>query len=397
VNLYDVLRAHGHKVFLDQVTMAAGDSLISSIEEGLDRSRAGVLVWSSKAADSAWVRREYAVLESRADDPDFHFVPVRLDSEKLPSFAATRIFLDFSAYPDGPNGGELLRLLHAIVGVPLSDEALHFATAQDEIAARANNLIRTAIRNGSPKRLQELFEAGGLPWRASAALGCAAAEGLTKLGENEAALHMLARVEQQFPRAIRPRQLRALALARRAGDDDLETAQNILGELYEQGERDPETLGIYARTWMDRYAKSGNIAHLRRSRDLYGEAFDGAQDDYYTGINAAAKSVLLGAPEDLEKGRAFAERVEKIVGREPVAGDYWRTATIGEMLLMQRDFAGAGRLYAAAVAGATEERASHESSWKQACRLMEKLQPGASERALVREAFSHLPDCPPTA
>jgi hypothetical protein len=60
-------------------------------------------------------------------------------------------------------------------------------------------------------------------------------------------------------------------LVRRGKGNDLDNAQEILGELYEQGERDPETLGIYGRTWMDRYATSGDISDLRNSRDLYAD------------------------------------------------------------------------------------------------------------------------------
>jgi len=37
-------------------------------------------------------------------------------------------------------------------------------------------------------------------------------------------------------------------------------AQEILGTLYQQHERDLETLGIYARTWMDRYTRSQDVA-----------------------------------------------------------------------------------------------------------------------------------------
>jgi hypothetical protein len=66
-----------------------------------------------------------------------------------------------------------------------------------------------------------------------------------------------------FPMAIRPKQLHALALARRGEGDDLMKAQEILGSLYELGERDPETLGIYARAWMDRYEKSGDVEDLK--------------------------------------------------------------------------------------------------------------------------------------
>jgi hypothetical protein len=51
-------------------------------------------------------------------------------------------------------------------------------------------------------------------------------------------------------------------------------------------------------------------------------------------------------------------------------------------------------LYEAAVAMARKEIASHLSTWKQACRLMEKLNPSNEERSLVRQVFTGtLPDC----
>jgi hypothetical protein len=393
LNLYDVLRQHGHQVFLDQVVLKAGDRLIKGLQAALESSQAGVLVWSTATADSDWVQREYETLETLATDrPGFQFVPVRLDAGRLPTFARNRIFLDFSAYPDGPNGGELLRLLHALVGQPLSPEAARLAQEEDDRARDAGNQIGAAIRNKDPRRIQELFEGNGPAWSTSSALGCKAAQGLTELGDNERALALLTRLEEQFPRAIRPKQLRALALARRGQDNDLAAAQEILGTLYEQRERDPETLGIYARTWMDRFARSGDVSDLEQSRALYAQAFDAAPDDYYTGINAAAKSVFLGTAEDLAKAEQYAERVQAIVGTEIVADDYWKTATVAEVFLMRRKYADAARMYVAAVSMARAKVANHQSSWTQAYRLMEKLQPAAAERALVRAAFAHLPD-----
>ncbi len=393
LNLYDVLRQQGFQVFMDQVVLAGGDELIRVLEDGLERSRAGVLVWSSATADSDWVRREYQTLERQATErKGFSFVPVRLDGSILPAFAANRVFLDFSAYPDGPNGGELLRLLHAITGRPLSPEAARFADEQDLLAKRQADEIGAAIRNKDPALLLELFAKGGLPWETSAALGCKAAEGLIKLGRNDDGIKMLQELEGRFPNAIRPRQLQALALARRGAEGDLRQAQRILGALYEAGERDPETLGIYGRTWMDRFAISRESSDLEQSRDLYAEAFERATDDYYTGINAATKSLFLGTPEDLAKSAAYAARVQEIVGTEPRPGDYWMTATIGEVFLLKKQYEDAARLYKAAVAMARAETASHQSTWTQACRLMEKLGPTEAERAAVRAAFAHLPD-----
>ena len=299
LNLYDVLCQQGYKVFIDQCVLIAGDPLLVRLQEALGASQAGILIWSKATADSKWVAREYSTLENQVDSkPGFCFVPIVLDSSGLPPILATRLYLDFSSYPDGPNGGELLRLLHAIVEKPLSEEAAQFAMEQDEAAQTAAVQINAAIRNGRPDRLVQLAKEGGLPWDTTPALACKAAEGLTKLKKNDEAIALLDSVRKRFPRATRPKQLYALALARRGSGADLDDAQDILGELYAQDQRDPETLGIYGRTWMDRYAKSEDIADLRQSRNLYAEAFERAPDDYYTGINAAAKSVLLGSPED---------------------------------------------------------------------------------------------------
>lgn len=394
LNLYDVLRELGHKVFLDQCVIKIGDPLIKVLQSALSTSQAGVLIWSNATRDSEWVEREYEVMEKLASEKrGFQFVPVKLDMSKLPPFAERRIFLDFSSYPDGPNGGELLRLLHAVVGEPLSEEATHFANEQDEASMVASARITAAVKNKYHERLVELFEAGGLSWMTTSALGCKAAEGLTKLDHNDEAIRILEELERRFPKAVRPKQLLALALARRGRDNDLMKAQEILGELYALGERDPETLGIYARTWMDRHVKSGDVNDLRQSRDYYAEAFEAAQDDYYTGINAAAKSVLLESDEDLRRAARYAEQVQEIVGITAHREDYWKTATAAEALLIQKKYEEAGRLYEAAVSSARSETGSHKSMWKQACRLMEKLHPTSEEQALIRQPFKHLPDC----
>lgn len=400
VNLYDVLRRYGHKVFLDQCALTAGDELITRLEEALRASQSGVLIWSDATRDSAWVRKEYQVMERHATrSKAFRFVPLKLDQSELPDFADNRIFLDFNGYPDGPNGGELLRLLYAVVGQPLSDAAAHFALELDEASRKAAAQIAAATRNGRPEQLVDLAQNGALPWRVSAVLGAKTAEALTKLGANDAAIALLDDLQREFPRAIRPRQLKALALTRifrkdpDASQQLLADAQMILGELYETGERDPETLGIYGSTWMERYRRSRELSDLKQSRDYYAEAFAVARDDYYTGINAAAKSVLLGTEEDLSRASVFAGEVQKIVGPEPRKGDYWLTATVAEVLLIQKRYEEAARVYDAAVSGARQEIDSHRSTWTQACNLMAKLQPTPEERALVRRVFEHLPDC----
>jgi tetratricopeptide (TPR) repeat protein len=221
-------------------------------------------------------------------------------------------------------------------------------------------------------------------WQTSPLLFCEAADALIALKKEEAALELLDRTEQLFPRSLRPRQLRGLALARLK---KWKEARQILGELYEAGEKDPETVGIYARTWMDRYDETGEIPSLRRSRDLYAEAFNSAPKDYYTGINAASKSVFLGEQEEAYK---YAAKVEGLVGTAIKPGDYWITATVAEVKLIRRNFEVAGDIYAAAVAMTPDERGTHESTWLQAKRLMERLNPTQAQRDAVADAFKHL-------
>ena len=164
--------------------------------------------------------------------------------------------------------------------------------------------------------------------------------------------------------------------------------KNLLGELYELGERDPETMGIYARTWMDSSLATGNLLHLRRSRDLYAEAFNASPSSDYAGINVAAKGVFL-REQDTAKG--FAQRVRAIVGDQAVAGDFWRTATVAQVQLIQGKFAEAAGQYLAAVAMSLGRTDDHRSSLTQANRLLEHLGATSEEIALVRKAFAHLP------
>jgi tetratricopeptide (TPR) repeat protein len=393
LHLYDVLTELGYKVFLDQYVLKPGDELITVLEDALEKSQAGVLIWSNATKDSDWVRKEYNTLERMStDNKDFRFVPVIIEPSKLPPFAANKIFVDFSEYPDGPNGGDLLRLLHAIVGVPLSNEAVHFANDQDELSKEQVVKVNAAIKNGNADKLIQLSQQDILPWKTSSALGCRAANGLIKMKKYDEAITLLDNLEKQFKKAVRPKQLKALALARRGKDGDLDSAMEMLGELHENNHLDPETMGIYGRTWMDRYEKTKDTSDLLQSRDLYAEGFEKAPDDYYTGINAAAKSVFVGTADDLKKAADYAARVQLITGTDAVANDYWRTATIAEVLLIQKKYKEAGEMYAKAVAMARMEKGSHESSWLQARRLMDKLKPTDEERSYIRQAFAHLPE-----
>jgi len=60
------------------------------------------------------------------------------------------------------------------------------------------------------------------------------------------------------------------------------------------------------------------------------------------------------------------------------------------VFLLMKKYEDAARLYKSAVAMARAEIANHQSTWTQARRLMEKLDPLPEERASIRSAFAHL-------
>jgi hypothetical protein len=306
----------------------------------------------------------------------------------LPFWASQRIYIDFSEDREGPRGLGLLKLLYGILGKPLPEGAVHLATKIDEEVQHALASIRAAAKIGNCERLLELARLDSQAWTTSALLGSQVAESLIKIRCYDDALTVLTDLEKHFPQAIRPQQLKGLALAKKG---DWKKAQIVLGELEAAGEQDPETLGIFARTWMDRYQESKDPKHLACSRDLYARAFKNAPGDYYTGINAASKSVLM---DELPAAREYAEKVEQIVGNKKVDGDYWMTATVAEVQLIKQNYGKAAELYQAAVNMAPEEIGSHESTWLQAKRLMEVLAPSQSEYDQVAKAFKHLPPSP---
>jgi patatin-related protein len=387
VNLCDALRNRGHRLFLDRRAVSEPDRVAA-----LSRSQAGLIVWSSSDRDAAPMRQAFDAMSARARGGAFRFVVARPVAAALPAFAAGATVVDCFLYPDGPSGGEALRLLLALVGQPLAAAAETAATEQD-VAARAF-IAHMKDARGSAERLQALLADDG-PWETAAALGCAVAYRLVGLRKYDAALQVIEKVAERFPHAHRPKQVRALALARRGKPTDLGAAQQTLQTLYDLEDRDPETVGIYARTFMDDYNATGNAASLRKSRDLYAEAYGLAPDSYYTGINAAAKSLFLQTEEDLALGRRYAAAVQREIGTEAIPKDYWQSATVAEAHLILGNYEMAATVYKQAVDMEPDDTGSHDSTWKQASRLMAVLRVDREVRARIRAAFKNPPAAPP--
>ena len=297
-----------------------------------------------------------------------------------------KIYVEFPDVRVGPTGLPLLRLMWSVIGKPLADEAVRFGVELDKETKAARNEIKAASSVGNAERLVHLAATQTDAWCSTPALRAEVAECLIKLERHDQALAVLATAEANFPDALRPKQLKGLALARAGRTDD---AQLILGALEAAGSRDPESLGIYARTWMDRYKATGNRLFLRKSRNLYQLAFEHTPSDSYVGINAASKSVILG---ELDVGRELAGKVMALVGTAPVHGKYWDTATVAEVQLLGQNFAEAARIYQVAVDMAPMETGDHRSTRNQARELMKHLNPTDAGRASIEAVFAHLGD-----
>jgi class 3 adenylate cyclase len=151
---------------------------------------------------------------------------------------------------------------------------------------------------------------------------------------------------REHPGDPRLRQLAALALARSGASRH---ANALLHALVADGHTDEETLGMLARTYKDLWSREpdepARTECLRQARHWYLEAYTRTQG-YWTGINAATMSSLLG---DERQARRLAERVRAhCLARlrdAPEAERYWLLATLGEAALLLRDVEGAEAFY----------------------------------------------------
>jgi len=386
--LYDTLVQAGFKTFLDQFELVPGRGLDEALQDNLEASGAGILVWSSHS-DSTWVKREHSAIrvlgDGRADtDLPFETVVAKLDDEELPLFLQSSLYVDFSPYPEGPRGGELLRLMHGIVGIPLSQEAVRACIRLDRETGEAMSKLRAAVDIALPQEIVDAARAGGEVWNATSLLASQAAEGLNALGAYDLVLDVVDKYKMRFNRSIRLQHMEALAY-RRTGR--YEEALKVLAKLYANGHRDPETLGLYGASLAARFEESGVRGHLEKSQRMYADAFAAVPTDFYTGINAASKAVLLGLGTEVFK--PIAEQVSALPEiQNPDVTDYWALATVGEAKLLCLDVEGALEAFGEATARHSEQKGSVESTRNQIEKLLAFLDVSSDDKERLRRALS---------
>jgi class 3 adenylate cyclase/tetratricopeptide (TPR) repeat protein len=199
---------------------------------------------------------------------------------------------------------------------------------------------------------------------------------LLKLGELLLAYDVLSEGLKFQPGDLRLRQLQAHALTRLGAT---ERANALLLALYEEGQRDEETVGMLARTHKDLWQQAADPAErerqLQQSYKFYEEAYQ-LSGGYWTGINAATIALLSGRREH---ARALAAEVRALCLAdlrrmvETGADRYWALATLGEAALVSEDWAEAARRYDEALADGRRQLGEMTSTRRNARLIIEYL------------------------
>lgn len=350
--LYDQLVAAGFRVFLDQFVLHPGLELETSLHDALKQSGSGVLVFSKDVEEAGWVDKERQKMQElekqRASSPlPFNYVIARIDESPLPFSDQGVIFADFSkGYEDGPRGDQLVRLIQGLVGAPLSNRSARSLAKMEEETIELLREVASAKDRGDFDEIVAIMSSERPQLAQSPNIAIEAAQSLISKGGDARlpqALQIIHAAQRYFPRSVRLAQMEGLAFRRSPGGAS--NALKVLSKLYVDGHRDPETLGIYAAAFYQRYKADGDRTDLERSRDLYAEAFEISPKNEYVGINAASKSAFLG---ELDAAKALATKVGALVRNAANGQDFYKSMSLAEALVITGYYDQAVAVYQAA-------------------------------------------------
>jgi class 3 adenylate cyclase len=166
-----------------------------------------------------------------------------------------------------------------------------------------------------------------------------------KLGQVMFAHDVFREGMQYFPDNLRLMQLFALSSIKCGF---LGKARELLSGLVKKGHQDEETLGILGRVYKDMWLLSGRDSKsslfLQHSRNLYLRAFK-KNRGYYSGINAASLSLMLGDNDLSEKLAKLVLKICMDLMKQTADRDYWGLATLGEGFLILSRFDEAKKYY----------------------------------------------------
>lgn len=129
------------------------------------------------------------------------------------------------------------------------------------------------------------------------------------------------------PDDLRALQLCGLAMSKSGAR---EAAIDFLEPVLDKNENDVETAGILGGVYKEQFKKTAESDYARKSHETYLTNFEKTRS-YYTGINAATMSQILGRGI---AARQVARQVADIASKDE---DFWAIATLGEAYLLLKE------------------------------------------------------------
>ena len=213
---------------------------------------------------------------------------------------------------------------------------------------------------------------------------------IMRLGEPLLAYDVVAEGLKLWPQETRLRQLMALALLRSGA---VQQALEVLQKLFDEDNRDEETLGLLARAHKDFANLATDLKDKTREWGLAYETYASAYErtgGYWSGINAATLARYL---HDQEKAMDLANRVtEQCLEELPrVTGDpgelYWLQATLGEAALIRGELSDAIKWYTQAGQGAGRRYGDLASTRRNARLLFTVMDLDPDQRQRIEACF----------
>lgn len=152
-------------------------------------------------------------------------------------------------------------------------------------------------------------------------------EKLIESGRYFEAHNMAMKYCEDHPDDLRALQLCGLAMSKSGAR---QAAIEFLEPILAKNKNDVETAGILGGVYKEQFKKTAESDYARKSHETYLANFEQTRS-YYTGINAATMSQILGRGI---AAREVAKDVAEIAARD---NDFWALATLGEAYLLLKD------------------------------------------------------------
>ena len=92
----DLVQANA-EVWVDEIEIKVGDSLIARIQDGIESSDFVAAILSKHSVSSSWVREELSMaLTDHINGKRVGVLPIKIDDCDLPGFLRSRLYCDFS-------------------------------------------------------------------------------------------------------------------------------------------------------------------------------------------------------------------------------------------------------------------------------------------------------------